>query len=149
LDAQKREVPLARQRSVGGYAQADVEDRGAHMAGGPRLDPSSIRLAPGVADPPDAFISRGVVTVHCAWAAQLLTLGLRDLAAPLAPEPAPAAEPPAADPSLSASDYGDELAADAISVGCGSDGLDVIAVGGRKPEEGDGVCATATWPGTG
>ena len=29
----------------------------------------------------------------------------------------------------------------------GPDGLDVIAVGGPKPEEGDGVRATATWPG--
>jgi quercetin dioxygenase-like cupin family protein len=28
------------------------------------------------------------------------------------------------------------------------DGLDVIAVDGPKPEEGDGVRATATWPGT-
>ena len=31
----------------------------------------------------------------------------------------------------------------------GPDGLDIIAVGGPKPEEGDGVRATATWPGTG
>jgi quercetin dioxygenase-like cupin family protein len=30
----------------------------------------------------------------------------------------------------------------------GPDGLDVIAVDGPKPEEGDGVRATATWPGT-
>ena len=30
----------------------------------------------------------------------------------------------------------------------GPDGLDVIAVGGPKPEEGDGVRATATWPDT-
>jgi hypothetical protein len=29
----------------------------------------------------------------------------------------------------------------------GPDGLDLIAVGGPKPEEGDGVRATATWPG--
>jgi quercetin dioxygenase-like cupin family protein len=28
----------------------------------------------------------------------------------------------------------------------GPDGLDIIAVGGPKPEEGDGVRATATWP---
>ena len=28
----------------------------------------------------------------------------------------------------------------------GADGMDVIAVGGPKPEEGDGVRATATWP---
>jgi quercetin dioxygenase-like cupin family protein len=28
----------------------------------------------------------------------------------------------------------------------GPDGLDVIAVGGPKPEEGDGVMATASWP---
>ena len=28
----------------------------------------------------------------------------------------------------------------------GPDGLDVIAVGGPKPEEGDGVMATAAWP---
>jgi mannose-6-phosphate isomerase-like protein (cupin superfamily) len=31
----------------------------------------------------------------------------------------------------------------------GPDGLDVIAVGGPKPPEGDGVMATATWPGEG
>ena len=31
----------------------------------------------------------------------------------------------------------------------GPDGLDIIAVGGPKPKEGDGVRATATWPGTG
>jgi len=30
----------------------------------------------------------------------------------------------------------------------GPDGLDIIAVGGPKPEEGDGVRATATWPDT-
>ena len=30
----------------------------------------------------------------------------------------------------------------------GPDGLDIIAVGGPKPEEGDGVRATAAWPGT-
>jgi quercetin dioxygenase-like cupin family protein len=30
----------------------------------------------------------------------------------------------------------------------GPDGLDLIAVGGPKPEGGDGVLATATWPGT-
>ena len=30
----------------------------------------------------------------------------------------------------------------------GPDGLDVIAVGGPKPEGGDGVRANATWPGT-
>ena len=30
----------------------------------------------------------------------------------------------------------------------GPDGLDVIAIGGPKPEEVDGVRATATWPGT-
>jgi quercetin dioxygenase-like cupin family protein len=30
----------------------------------------------------------------------------------------------------------------------GPDGLDVIAVGGPKPEEGDGVRANATWPDT-
>ena len=30
----------------------------------------------------------------------------------------------------------------------GPDGLDIIAVGGPKPEEGDGVRASATWPGT-
>ncbi len=30
----------------------------------------------------------------------------------------------------------------------GPDGLDVIAVGGPKPEEGDGVRATPTWPDT-
>ena len=30
----------------------------------------------------------------------------------------------------------------------GPQGLDIIAVGGPKPEEGDGVRATATWPGT-
>lgn len=29
----------------------------------------------------------------------------------------------------------------------GPDGLDVIAVGGPKPEEGDGVMGTAVWPG--
>ena len=29
----------------------------------------------------------------------------------------------------------------------GPDGLDIIAVGGPKPQEGDGVMATATWPG--
>jgi quercetin dioxygenase-like cupin family protein len=29
----------------------------------------------------------------------------------------------------------------------GPDGLDIIAIGGPKPEEGDGVLATATWPG--
>jgi hypothetical protein len=28
----------------------------------------------------------------------------------------------------------------------GPDGLDIIAVGGPKPEEGDGVRATASWP---
>jgi quercetin dioxygenase-like cupin family protein len=28
----------------------------------------------------------------------------------------------------------------------GPDGLDIIAVGGPKPEEGDGVLGTATWP---
>jgi quercetin dioxygenase-like cupin family protein len=28
----------------------------------------------------------------------------------------------------------------------GPDGLDIIAVGGPKPEEGDGVRASATWP---
>ena len=28
----------------------------------------------------------------------------------------------------------------------GPDGLDIIAVGGPKPEDGDGVMATATWP---
>lgn len=28
----------------------------------------------------------------------------------------------------------------------GSDGMEVIAVGGPKPEEGDGVRATAAWP---
>ncbi len=28
----------------------------------------------------------------------------------------------------------------------GPDGLDIIAVGGPKPEEGDGVMGTATWP---
>ena len=26
--------------------------------------------------------------------------------------------------------------------------LEIIAIGGPKPEEGDGVRATATWPGT-
>jgi len=31
----------------------------------------------------------------------------------------------------------------------GPDGLDIIAVGGPKPQEGDGVMATATWPGEG
>jgi quercetin dioxygenase-like cupin family protein len=31
----------------------------------------------------------------------------------------------------------------------GPDGLDLIAVGGPKPVEGDGVVATATWPGAG
>jgi quercetin dioxygenase-like cupin family protein len=30
----------------------------------------------------------------------------------------------------------------------GPDGLDIIAVGGPKPPEGDGVRATATWPGS-
>ena len=30
----------------------------------------------------------------------------------------------------------------------GPDGLDIIAVGGPKPEEGDGVRTTATWPDT-
>src|SRR5213080_146588 len=30
----------------------------------------------------------------------------------------------------------------------GPDGLDIIAIGGPTPEEGDGVRATATWPGT-
>jgi quercetin dioxygenase-like cupin family protein len=30
----------------------------------------------------------------------------------------------------------------------GPEGLDIIAVGGPKPEEGDGVRATATWPDT-
>ncbi len=30
----------------------------------------------------------------------------------------------------------------------GADGLDIIAVGGPEPEEGDGVRATATWPDT-
>jgi quercetin dioxygenase-like cupin family protein len=29
----------------------------------------------------------------------------------------------------------------------GPDGLDIIAVGGPKPDEGDGVRASATWPG--
>jgi len=29
----------------------------------------------------------------------------------------------------------------------GPDGLDIIAVGGPKPEEGDGVPGTAVWPG--
>jgi quercetin dioxygenase-like cupin family protein len=28
----------------------------------------------------------------------------------------------------------------------GADGLDIIAVGGPKPEEGDGVMGSATWP---
>jgi quercetin dioxygenase-like cupin family protein len=28
----------------------------------------------------------------------------------------------------------------------GPDGLDIIAVGGPKPEEGDGVMGSATWP---
>jgi len=28
----------------------------------------------------------------------------------------------------------------------GPDGMDVIAVGGPKPEEGDGVPASAEWP---
>jgi len=28
----------------------------------------------------------------------------------------------------------------------GSDGLEIIAIGGPKPEEGDGVTATAAWP---
>ncbi len=28
----------------------------------------------------------------------------------------------------------------------GSDGLDIIAVGGPKPEDGDGVMGTAAWP---
>ena len=28
----------------------------------------------------------------------------------------------------------------------GPEGLDIVAVGGPKPEEGDGVRATATWP---
>jgi quercetin dioxygenase-like cupin family protein len=28
----------------------------------------------------------------------------------------------------------------------GPDGLDIIAVGGPKPEDGDGVMGTATWP---
>jgi hypothetical protein len=28
----------------------------------------------------------------------------------------------------------------------GPDGLDIIAIGGPKPEGGDGVRATATWP---
>jgi mannose-6-phosphate isomerase-like protein (cupin superfamily) len=31
----------------------------------------------------------------------------------------------------------------------GPDGLDIIAVGGPRPEEGDGVRATANWPGAG
>jgi quercetin dioxygenase-like cupin family protein len=30
----------------------------------------------------------------------------------------------------------------------GPDGLDIIAIGGPKPEEGDGVRATAAWPTT-
>jgi quercetin dioxygenase-like cupin family protein len=30
----------------------------------------------------------------------------------------------------------------------GADGLDIIAVGGPKPEDGDGVMGTATWPDT-
>jgi quercetin dioxygenase-like cupin family protein len=30
----------------------------------------------------------------------------------------------------------------------GPDGLDIIAVGGPKPQEGDGIPATATWPDT-
>lgn len=30
----------------------------------------------------------------------------------------------------------------------GPDGLDIIAVGGPKPAEGDGVQATASWPGS-
>jgi quercetin dioxygenase-like cupin family protein len=30
----------------------------------------------------------------------------------------------------------------------GPDGLDIIAVGGPKPAQGDGVGATATWPAT-
>jgi quercetin dioxygenase-like cupin family protein len=29
----------------------------------------------------------------------------------------------------------------------GPDGLDIVAIGGPKPEEGDGVRAAATWPG--
>jgi mannose-6-phosphate isomerase-like protein (cupin superfamily) len=30
----------------------------------------------------------------------------------------------------------------------GANGLDIIAIGGPKPEESDGVLATANWPGT-
>ena len=30
----------------------------------------------------------------------------------------------------------------------GSEGLEIIAIGGPKPEEGDGVRATANWPAT-
>jgi hypothetical protein len=44
----------------------------------------------------------------------------------------------------------DEVADKAVvrAFEAGPDGLDIIAVGGPKPEEGDGVRATATWPGT-